>query len=97
MSYKTIRQFDETLRGERIEDVSNALFSCGWVARDNGDVFIYYGSSDTRTHVATSTVEKPLDYVTNTPEDPLHSNLCVQQRCALIKKNLNDPWWKNID
>jgi len=82
---------------ERVGDVSNVLFSSGWVARDNGDVFIYYGSSDTRTHVATSTVEKLMDYVTNTPEDPLHSNQCVQQRYALIKKNLDNPWWKNID
>jgi 4-O-beta-D-mannosyl-D-glucose phosphorylase len=82
---------------ERVGDVSNVLFSSGWVARDNGDVFIYYGSSDTRTHVATSTIEKLLDYVTNTPVDPLHSNLCVRQRCTLIKKNLDNPWWKNID
>ncbi len=82
---------------ERVGDVSNVLFSSGWVVRDNGDVFIYYGSSDTRTHIATSTIEKLLDYVTNTPADPLHSNLCVQQRCTLIKKNLDNPWWKNID
>ena len=54
---------------ERIGDVSNVVFSNGWVARDNGDVFIYYGSSDTRTHVATSTVDVLLDYVTNTPPD----------------------------
>jgi 4-O-beta-D-mannosyl-D-glucose phosphorylase len=50
---------------ERIGDVSNVLFSNGWVARDNGDVYIYYGSSDTRTHVARSSVEKLLDYVIN--------------------------------
>ena len=54
---------------ERVGDVSNVVFANGWVARKNGDVFIYYGSSDTRTHVATSTVDKLLDYVLNTPED----------------------------
>ena len=73
---------------ERVGDVSNVLFANGWVARKNGDVFIYYGSSDTRTHVATSTVDKLLDYVVNTPEDGMRSKLCVEQRCALIAKNL---------
>jgi 4-O-beta-D-mannosyl-D-glucose phosphorylase len=73
---------------ERVGDVSNVLFSSGWVARTNGDVFIYYGSSDTRIHVATSTIEKLLDYVTNTPADPLRSHACVEQRYDLIKKNL---------
>lgn len=72
---------------ERVGDVSNVVFANGWVARDNGDVLIYYGSSDTRTHVATSTVEKLLDYVTNTPEDSMRSAACVQQRCQLIEKN----------
>jgi 4-O-beta-D-mannosyl-D-glucose phosphorylase len=82
---------------ERVGDVSNVLFSSGWVARDNDKVFIYYGSSDTRTHVVTSTIERLLDYVTNTPPDPLHSSLCVRQRCKLIKKNLDHPWWRKID
>ena len=82
---------------ERVGDVSNVVFSNGWVARDNGDVFIYYGSSDTRTHVATSTVDKLLDYVTNTPPDGLQSSRCVEQRCVLIKKNLSNSWWKQID
>ncbi|HVU27083.1 MAG TPA: glycosidase [Verrucomicrobiae bacterium] len=72
---------------ERIGDVSNVLFTNGWVARANGDVFIYYGSSDTRTHVATSTVDKLLDYALNTPEDGRRSKICVEQRCKLIKKN----------
>lgn len=72
---------------ERVGDVSNVLFANGWVARKNGDVFIYYGSSDTRTHVATSTVDKLLDYVLNTPEDGMRSKLCVEQRCALIARN----------
>jgi 4-O-beta-D-mannosyl-D-glucose phosphorylase len=73
---------------ERVGDVSNVVFANGWVARPNGDVFIYYGSSDTRTHVATSTVERLLDYVMNTPEDLLRSSLCVAQRCELIEKNM---------
>jgi 4-O-beta-D-mannosyl-D-glucose phosphorylase len=72
---------------ERVGDVSNVVFSNGWVARANGDVFIYYGSSDTRTHVATTTVEKLLDYATNTPEDGKRSKICVEQRIRLIKKN----------
>lgn len=73
---------------ERIGDVSNVVFSNGWVARQDGRVFIYYGSSDTRLHVATSTVDRLLDYVLNTPEDPLRSSACVEKRYALINKNL---------
>ena len=73
---------------ERVGDVSNVAFANGWVARANGEVLIYYGSSDTRTHVATSTVERLLDYVMNTPEDGRRSSVCVAQRCELIKKNL---------
>ncbi|HTQ53439.1 MAG TPA: glycosidase [Bryobacteraceae bacterium] len=71
---------------ERVGDVSNVAFSNGWVAR-GGEVFIYYGASDTRTYVAATTVERLLDYVRNTPSDPLRSALCVQQRIALIDKN----------
>jgi len=73
---------------ERVGDVSNVAFSNGWVARPDGQVFIYYASSDTRLHVATSTVERLLDYVLHTPEDPLRSHACVEQRYALIEKNL---------
>lgn len=73
---------------ERVGDVSNVAFSNGWVARNDGTVFIYYASSDTRLHVATSTVDKLLDYVMHTPEDPLLSHKCVEQRYALIHKNL---------
>ncbi len=73
---------------ERVGDVSNVVFSNGWVARKDGTVFIYYASSDTRLHVATSTVDKLLDYVMNTPEDPLLSHKCVEQRHSLIQKNL---------
>lgn len=73
---------------ERIGDVSNVVFSNGWVKRDNGQVLIYYASSDTRMHVAESTVEQLLDYVLNTPEDGLRSAECVEQRKRLIEKNL---------
>jgi 4-O-beta-D-mannosyl-D-glucose phosphorylase len=73
---------------ERTGDVSNVVFSNGWVARASGEVFIYYGSSDTRLHVATSSVERLLDYVTGTPADPLRSRLCVEQRRDLIARNL---------
>jgi len=73
---------------ERVGDVSNVVFSNGWVARKDSTVFIYYASSDTRLHVATSTVDKLLDYVLHTPEDPLFSHKCVEQRHALITKNL---------
>jgi 4-O-beta-D-mannosyl-D-glucose phosphorylase len=72
---------------ERIGDVSNVVFSNGWVKRADGKVFIYYGSSDTRMHVAISSVEQLLDYVLNTPEDGLRTGINVQQRIELIKKN----------
>lgn len=73
---------------ERIGDVSNVVFINGLIARDNGDVYLYYASSDTRCHVATTTVDRLLDYVLHTPEDPLRSYECVQQRIELINKNL---------
>jgi 4-O-beta-D-mannosyl-D-glucose phosphorylase len=73
---------------ERVGDVSNVLFCNAAVARDSGDIFIYYASSDTRVHVATTSVERMLDYAFNTPPDPLFSHECVKQRTALIRKNL---------
>jgi 4-O-beta-D-mannosyl-D-glucose phosphorylase len=73
---------------ERVGDVSNVAFSNGLVAREDGELFIYYASSDTRMHVATTTVELMLDYVKNTPEDPLRSYACVQQRRELIDGNM---------
>jgi len=73
---------------ERVGDVSNVVFSNGWVKKANGDVLIYYASSDTRLHVATSTVDKLLDYVLHTPEDGLRTGQSVQQRTALIRRNL---------
>ncbi len=73
---------------ERVGDVSNVVFTNGAIAKDNGEVLIYYASSDTRMHVAATTVEKLLDYVFHTPADPLRSVECVAQRCDLIRKNL---------
>jgi 4-O-beta-D-mannosyl-D-glucose phosphorylase len=75
---------------ERVGDVSNVTFSSGWVQRGE-DVLIYYGASDTRTNVAETTVERLLDYVLHTPPDPLRSAACVQQRMALIERNLRMP------
>ncbi|NLY18485.1 MAG: glycosidase, partial [Clostridiaceae bacterium] len=74
--------------GERIGDVGNVVFCNGVVARESGELFIYYASSDTRCHVAVSTIDKMLDYVVNTPPDPLRSFACVKQRISLIEKNL---------
>lgn len=73
---------------ERVGDVSNVVFSNGWIADDDGTVFIYYASSDTRVHVATTTVERLTDYARNTPPDALRSAASVEQRSALIAKNL---------
>lgn len=76
------------LGGERVGDVSNVVFTNGAIARENGDVYIYYASCDTRMHVATTTVEKLEDYLFHTPEDALRSPDCVKQRCGLIRENL---------
>jgi 4-O-beta-D-mannosyl-D-glucose phosphorylase len=73
---------------ERVGDVSNVVFCGGWIADADGTVFIYYASSDTRIHVATSSIERLLDYAINTPPDPLRSAACVEQRCELIRRNL---------
>lgn len=73
---------------ERVGDVSNVVFTNGAIAKDNGELYIYYASSDTRMHVATTTVERMLDYAFHTPSDPLRSPDCVRQRCALIDRNL---------
>ena len=72
---------------ERVGDVSNVVFTNGTIVRDN-NVYIYYASSDTRLHVATTTIEKLMDYTFNTPEDPHRSVDCVKQRIELIEKNL---------
>ena len=73
---------------ERIGDVSNVTFSNGWIQGENGKVFIYYASSDTRMHVATSTIDRLVDYVIHTPEDLFTSSESVKIRNKMIKKNL---------
>lgn len=72
---------------ERVGDVSNVLFSNGWIADEDGKVFIYYASSDTRMHVATSTVDRLVDYCLHTPQDGLRSASTVQKIMELIEKN----------
>jgi len=74
---------------ERVGDVSNVLFTNGWIADEDGKVFIYYASSDTRMHVATSTVDKLVDYCMNTPKDGLRSSASVETLKKLIQKNLD--------
>jgi 4-O-beta-D-mannosyl-D-glucose phosphorylase len=80
--------FIEPLGEERVGDVSNVTFSNGWILDEDGTVFIYYASSDTRMHVATTTIDKLLDYVMNTPEDPGRTQLCAEQRNSFVEKNL---------
>jgi 4-O-beta-D-mannosyl-D-glucose phosphorylase len=72
---------------ERIGDVSNVVFSNGWIADEDGTVFIYYASSDTRMHVATSTIDRLLDYCINTPEDGYRSAASVATIKQLVAKN----------
>ena len=73
---------------ERVGDVSNVVFTNGAIVNENNEVFIYYASSDTRLHVATTTIDKLVDYVFNTPSDPGRSVKCVEQRYELIANNL---------
>ena len=73
---------------ERVGDVSNVVFTNGAIVNEKNEVFLYYASSDTRMHVATTTIDKLIDYVFNTPADPGRSVECVAQRCELIEKNL---------
>ena len=75
---------------ERIGDVSNVLFSNGWIAEDDGTILIYYASSDTRQHVAASTVDRLLDYVMNTPVDRFRSATSVEALNNIIDNNLNN-------
>ncbi|SDE14775.1 4-O-beta-D-mannosyl-D-glucose phosphorylase [Pricia antarctica] len=72
---------------EIIGDVGNVLFSNGWIADGDGKVFVYYASSDTRMHVATSTIDILIDYCKHTPEDKLYSNGSVETILKLIEKN----------
>lgn len=74
--------------GERVGDVSNVVFTNGAIVNEKNEVYMYYASSDTRLHVAVTDIDRLTDYVFHTPKDPLRSSDCVQQRCELIKKNL---------
>ena len=80
--------FIAPLGKERVGDVSNVVFTNGAIADDDGKVYVYYASSDTRMHVAETSIAQLLDYAFGTPADPLRSADCVRQRYALIKKNL---------
>lgn len=73
---------------ERTGDVSNVVFTNGAAVNEEGELYIYYASSDTRIHVAKTSVEKMLDYCLNTPEDPLYSHKCVEIRNKMISDNL---------
>jgi len=73
---------------ERVGDVSNVVFSNGWIADDDGTILLYYASSDTRMHVAKTSVERLLDYCLNTPEDRFYSHLSVESIQQLINRNL---------
>ncbi|RAJ22389.1 glycoside hydrolase family 130 protein [Pedobacter cryoconitis] len=85
--YKPSGYFLAPENEERIGDVSNVVFSNGWIADDDGKVFIYYASSDSRMHVAVSSINQLLDYVINTPQDNLTSAASVQTVLGLVSKN----------
>lgn len=72
---------------ERVGDVSNVVFSNGWIVNERNEVFIYYASSDTRMHVATSTVDRLVDYCLHTPEDGFRSAMSVREINRLIDNN----------
>ena len=72
---------------ERVGDVSNVLFSNGWIADEDGTVYIYFASSDTRMHVATSHIDLLLDYVKNTPADGYRTGKSVESILSLIENN----------
>jgi len=86
--YKPAGYFMAPEGDERVGDVSNVLFCSGWILDDDGTVFIYYASSDSRQHVATSSIDKLLDYVMNTPADGFSSNASVDTLNRIITNNL---------
>lgn len=85
--YKPAGYFIAPEGSERVGDVSNVTFSNGWILDDDGTVFIYYASSDTRLHVATSTVDRLLDYCMNTPQDGFSSTTSVETLKSIIAAN----------
>ena len=89
ITHKPAGHFIAPEGAERVGDVSNVTFANGWVVNEKNQVFIYYASSDTRMHVATSTVEQLIDYVINTPEDGLRSAASVATLTTQIRNNLD--------
>ncbi|WP_319268583.1 glycosidase [uncultured Draconibacterium sp.] len=87
VTHKPHGHFIAPLAEERVGDVSNVVFSNGWIEDEDGTVFIYYASSDTRMHVATSTVDKLVDYCMNSPQDKLYSHLSVKTINKLVDAN----------
>lgn len=94
--YKPAGYFMAPEGEERIGDVSNVLFSNGWILDNNGFVYIYYASSDTRMHVATSTIDQLVDYVMNTPMDGFCSAETVRTLNQIIEKNQSDTLIQSI-
>jgi 4-O-beta-D-mannosyl-D-glucose phosphorylase len=86
--YKPAGYFMAPEGEERVGDVSNVLFSNGWIDREDGSVVIYYASSDSRMHVATSTIDQLVDYVKNTPPDGYTSTNAVNRVMQIIMQNL---------
>ena len=68
--------------------MDNVAFTNGAIVDDDGSLYIYYASADTRLHVASTTIDRMVDFALHTPADPLRSADCVAQRCALIDRNL---------
>ena len=87
VTHKPAGHFIAPYGQERVGDVSNVVFSNGWIEDDDGKVFIYYASSDTRMHVATSSVKQLVDYCMNSQQDHLHSHLSVEAINNLITRN----------
>ena len=83
------------IQQERVGDVSNVLFSNGWIADEDGTVYLYYASSDTRMHVATSTIDRLVDYCMNSGSDGLTSETSVERLRLLI--DANSPYIKEDD
>ncbi|HEY6529530.1 MAG TPA: glycosidase [Cellvibrionaceae bacterium] len=89
ITHKPAGHFLAPIGAERVGDVSNVVFCNGWICTEAGEVFIYYASSDTRMHVATTSIDQLLDYVKNTPSDGLSSAASVATRNELIQRNLD--------
>lgn len=94
--YKPAGYFMAPEGEERTGDVSNVLFSNGWIADDDGTVYIYYASSDTRMHVATSSIDRLLDYVMHTSPDHFRSAETVRSILELVHKNENQAYEKKL-